>query len=113
MENRAHGVDRCRPIAREQLERDERRPANGRALVLESAAEELELLAKAELADRTVCHGTLTVVRASRDALDLVCPLGAQIGELALGSLFGELLRLRSCLLERQTELSERWVGPT
>ena len=113
MENRAHGVDRCRPIAREQLERDERRPTNGRALVLEPAAEELELLAKSELADRAICHGTLTVVRAPRDALDLVCPLGAQIGELALGSLLGELLRLRSCLLERQTELSERWVGPT
>ena len=113
MENRARGVDRCRRVAREQLERHERRPADGRAFVLEPAAEELELLAKSELADRAVCHGTLAVVRAPRVALDLVSPFRAQVGELALGPLLGELLRLRSCLLERQTELSERWVGPT
>jgi len=113
VQQRPHGVDRRRPVAREELERDERRAAAGRALVLEPAAQQLQLLAVAELPDRPVRDGALPVVGAARGAFDLVRPLRPQVRQLPLASLLGERLGLRGCFLEGQTELSERWGGPT
>jgi hypothetical protein len=78
-------------VARHKLEREERRAAARRALVLEAAPEQLQLLAVAELADRAVGERTLAEVLAPRRALDLVLPLRAERGQLALGAALGEL----------------------
>jgi hypothetical protein len=86
VQQRAVGVHRCRPVPGEQLEREQRRTAGGRALVLEPAAKELELLAVAELSDRAVGDGPLAEIRAARSAFELVLPLGAQRRKLALGA---------------------------
>ncbi|HEY7707112.1 MAG TPA: hypothetical protein VH968_08105 [Gaiellaceae bacterium] len=94
VEERPVGVDVSRMVAREQLQREERRPAARRALVLEPAPEELELLAVAELADRAVRECALAEVLAARGALDLVLPLRPERRQLALGALVGELRRL-------------------
>jgi hypothetical protein len=61
-------------LAGQELERDQRRTAAGRALVLEAAPEELGLLAEPELADGAVRDGTLTVVRSSSRGFELVLP---------------------------------------
>jgi hypothetical protein len=86
VEQRAVGVHRRRPVPGEQLEREQRRAAGGRALVLEPAPQELKLLAVAELADRAVGDGALAEIRAARRAFELVVPLGAERGKLALGA---------------------------
>jgi hypothetical protein len=86
VQQRAIGVHRGRPVPGEQLEREQRRAARGRALVLEPAAQELELLAVAELSDRAVGDGPLAEIRAARSAFELVLPLGAQRRKLALGA---------------------------
>src|SRR5262249_19969776 len=52
VQQRANGVDDTGMLAREALEREQRRAAARRALVLEPAAEELRLLPEAELPDR-------------------------------------------------------------
>ena len=83
-------------VARKQLERDQRRSPAGRALVVDSAAEQLRLLAKAELSDRPVGDGALSVVVRTGRGLELVCPLRAQPGQLALGALLRERGSLRS-----------------
>ena len=83
-------------VAGEQLERDQRRTAAGRALVLEPAAQELGLLAEAELADRAVGDGSLAVVAGPRSTLELVLPARPQAGELPLFPLLGECCRLGS-----------------
>jgi len=83
-------------IAREQLEREERRAAARGALVLEAAPQELGLLPVAELPDRPVRDGALAVVGGPRLALDLVLPLRAQLCELALRALLRERGRLGS-----------------
>jgi hypothetical protein len=75
VEQRAVSVDRRRTVPREQLEGQERRAARGRALVLEAATKQLELLAVAELADRTIGDGALAEIRAAGRALQLVFPL--------------------------------------
>jgi hypothetical protein len=116
MEDRAGRVDRRRRVAREQLERDERRPAHGRALVLESAPEQLELLPEPELPDRAIRDRALAVVSAAGRPLELVRPLQPEIGELALRAALGELLGLRGCFLQRQeptSPFSDRGAGPT
>jgi hypothetical protein len=95
VEQRAVGVDVAGVIPREELEREERRTAARRALVLEPTAEQLELLAVAELPDRSVCQGPLAEVGAAGRALDLVLPLRPQCGQLLLGSLLRKLGRLR------------------
>ena len=56
----------------------ERRAARGRAVVLEPAPEELELLAEAELADRAIRDRALPVVAAAGRRFELVVPLLAQ-----------------------------------
>ena len=90
MEHGANRVDGSRALAREQLERDQRRTAAGRALVVEAAPEQLDLLAEAELTDGPVGDRALAVVGTASGALDLVVPLPAQVGELAFVALLGE-----------------------
>jgi hypothetical protein len=82
-------------LAREELERDERRAAAGRALVLEPATEELRLLTESELPDRAVGNGALLVVPRAGRVLELVGPLGPEPRELSLGALLGECRSLR------------------
>jgi hypothetical protein len=96
VEQRPVGVDVARVVAREQLQREERRAAGRRALVLQPAPQQLELLAVAELADRAVGERALAEVGASRGALDLVLPLRPVSGELGLGASLGQLGCLRS-----------------
>ena len=71
-------------VPREPLERDERRAAGGRALVLEASTQQLELLAEPELGDRPVGLRPRAVVRVARGGLELVVPLRPQRGERAL-----------------------------
>ena len=75
-----------RPVTRKQLEREQRRPACCRALVLEPSPKQLELLAVAELPDRAVRDCALAEVRAAGRAFELVVPAGPQRRELALGA---------------------------
>jgi hypothetical protein len=84
VQQRAVGVDRSRSLARKQLEREQGGAAGRRALVLEAAAQELELLPETELADRPVGDGPLAEVGASRRGFELVVPLGSQRGEFLL-----------------------------
>ena len=82
-------------VAREQLERDQRRATTGRALVLETAAKQLGLLPEAELADRPIRDGTFAVVVRAGRGLQLVRPLRSQPRQLALGALLRERGSLR------------------
>ena len=81
-------------LTREELERDQRRAAAGRALVVEPAPQQLRLLAVPELSDRTVGHRALAVVGGTRRSLELVLPFRPQRGELALRALLCERGRL-------------------
>jgi hypothetical protein len=75
VQKRPVGVDVAGVVAGEQLEREERRAARRRALVLEAPPQELELLPVAELSDRAVGERALAEVLAPRGAFDLVLPL--------------------------------------
>jgi hypothetical protein len=88
-------VDEPRVIAGEQFERDQRRAAARGALVFQPAPQELRLLAKTELSDRPVGDCALAVVGRASRVLELVLPSRPEVGELALGALAGELVRLR------------------
>jgi hypothetical protein len=90
MEKRPHRVDEPWMLAREELERDQRRATAGRALVVEAAPQELRLLTEPELPDRAVRDSTLAVVGRPRLTFDLVLPPGSQLGQLALGALLRE-----------------------
>jgi hypothetical protein len=83
-------------VAGEKLEREQRRPTAGRALVLEAPAEELGFLPEAELPDRAIGDRPFPVVGRAGGALDLVLPLGPQPGELLLAPLLGQGVRLGS-----------------
>jgi hypothetical protein len=83
-------------VAREQLEREQRRPTAGWALVFEPPAEELRLLPEAELPDRAIRNRPLTVVGRACCALDLVLPLRPEPGELLLATPLGQGVRLGS-----------------
>jgi hypothetical protein len=96
MQERPNAVDEPGMLAREALERDQRRTAAGRALVVEATPQELRFLTEPELADRAVRDGALPVVRRAGLAFDLVLPLRPQLGELALRALFRERGRLGS-----------------
>jgi hypothetical protein len=96
VQKRPRCVDEPRVVAREELERDQRRAAAGRALVLETAAKQLGLLPVAELADRPIRDRTLPVVGRAGLALDLVLPFRSQLGQLSLGALLRECGRLGS-----------------
>jgi hypothetical protein len=82
-------------LPRQELERDQRRPAAGWALILEPAPEELGLLPEAELPDRAVGNGTLSVVARTGRRLELFRPLCPEPRKLALGTLLGECGSLR------------------
>ena len=82
-------------VAREQLERDQRRAAARRALVLDSSPQQLGLLAEAELANRPVGDGALPVVVRTGRCFELVGPLASKPGQLALRPLLGERGPLR------------------
>jgi hypothetical protein len=88
-------------VARERLERHERRAAARRAVVLQPAAEELRLLAEAELRDRAVRLCADAEVGVARRHLELVVPLEPQRRERLLVARVRELLRLRGGLCER------------
>jgi hypothetical protein len=96
VKERAVGVDVARVVPREELEREERRPAARRALVLEAAPEQLELLAVAKLADRAVRQRAFAEIGAAGRALDLVLPLRPMRCELSLVASLGQLGRLCS-----------------
>jgi hypothetical protein len=82
-------------VAREQLQRDQRRSAASRALVLEPATEQLGLLPEAELPDRAVGDGALPVVVRAGRRFELVGPLRPETGQLGLGALLRERRSLR------------------
>jgi hypothetical protein len=115
VERRAHRVDRAGRVPREQLEGDQRGAAAGRALVVEPAREQLDLLPEAELADRPVGDRALAVVAVAGLRLDLVLPLPAQVCQCPLVARLRERVRLGRCLGERQdgAAVSERGAGPT
>ncbi len=83
-------------VAGEKLERDERRAATGRALVLDPPAQELGLLAVAELTDCAVGDGSLPIVGRPGKPFDLVLPLRTEPGELLFLSGVGQGGRLGS-----------------
>jgi hypothetical protein len=89
-------VDEPGVLAREELERDQRRAAAGRALILKTAAKQLGLLPEAELADRPIGDGAFAVVVGAGRSLKLVGPLRSQPRQLALGALLRERGSLRS-----------------
>jgi hypothetical protein len=99
-------------VTRQQLQREERRAAHGRALVVEPAPQQLRLPAEAELADRAERDRTLAEVGGARRSLELVVPLRAQLRERTLVTVVRERVGLRCCFRERQSE-SDRGGGPT
>ena len=101
VQQRPHAVDRARMVAREQLEREQRRAAARRALVVEPAPQQLLLRAPAELPDRAKRDRALAEVGAARGALEIVGPLRAEIRQLALGAALRELVALSRSLGER------------
>ncbi len=82
-------------LAGEELERDQRRAAAGRALVLEPPAKQLGLLTEAELPDRAVRDRAFLIVPRADCGLELVGPLRPKAGQLALCALLGERRSLR------------------
>jgi hypothetical protein len=77
-------------IPREELERNERGAAASGAFVLEPSAQKLCLLAVAELSDRAIGDGSLTVVGRAGEALDLVLPFRPEPGKLLFLSGLGQ-----------------------
>ena len=113
VQHRAHAVHIARMVAGEAFERDQRRPPRGRALVLEPAPDQLELLAEPELRDRAVGVRADAVVGAPRRMLQLLVPLLPQRREPTLVSLLRELVGLRRGLLEgHEPEIDEAGRGP-
>src|SRR5438067_2507204 len=88
-------------VAREELDREQRRAAARRTLVVEPAPQQLLLGAPTELTDRAKRHRALAEVRAPRSGLELVAPRGAQVREIALGAFLRELIGLCRSLLQR------------
>ena len=116
VQHRAHAVHVARMVAREAFERDQRRPPRSRALVLEPAPDQLELLAEAELRDRAVGVRADAVVRVPRRVLQLLVPLLPQRREPALVSLLRQGVGLRRSLLQRHApgiDEAGRGPGPT
>jgi hypothetical protein len=74
MQLTSNGVDLTGRVAGEQLEREQRRSAGGRAFVLQPAPEQLELLSVPELADRAIGDRALAEVGVARRGLELVVP---------------------------------------
>ena len=104
VEERAKRVDVAGMRSGEALERDERGAACRRALVLESATEQLELLAEAKLRDGPVRLSANAVVGVAGTRLDLLVPLGAKLRERALVTSLRECVRLGSRLGDRHAD---------
>ena len=101
-------------VAGEPFERDQRRAARGRALVLQPAPDELELLPEAELRDRAVGLGADAVVGVPRGVLELLVPLLPQRRERLLVAGGGKLVGLLRGFLERHPiDEAGRAPGPT
>ena len=113
VQQRPRSVDAAGRVPRQELERDERRAAARRALVLEPAPQELHLLAEAELPDGPVRNGSLAVVGASRIRLDVFLPLTAEVRQLPFASFRSQRIGAGRCLGERQAVVSDRGAGPT
>jgi hypothetical protein len=96
VEERAVGVDVAGVIPREQLKRQEGRAAAGRALVLEAAPEQHELLPVPELPDCAIRERAFAKIGAAGRAFDLVLPLRPLRGELSLVAPLGQFGRLGS-----------------
>ena len=104
VQQRPHVVDDAGMVARELLEREQRRAAHRRAVVLEPAPQQLDLRAEAELPDRAIGDRALAEVRAARRGLELVVPLRAQLRELALLALAGERVGRRRSVRQRRSQ---------
>jgi hypothetical protein len=87
---RANVVDEAWMVPGEELERDERRASTRRALVLEAPAQQLGLLAVAELSDRAIGDRPLTVVGRPSQTFDLVLPARSEPGELLFLATLGQ-----------------------
>src|SRR6266436_3191697 len=99
-------------IARQQLERNERRAADCRTLVLEPTLQQLELLPVAELTDRAIRDRANPVVGVARRALDLVCPFATQVGNRLLVAGRRELVGVGRRFLEiHDREATGYWRG--
>ena len=94
VQQRPHAVDDARVVTREQLEREQRRAAAGRALVLEAAPQQLDLLAEAELRDRAVGDRPLAVVLRARRRLELLVPLERRAASSCSAAFWGEAVGL-------------------
>ena len=93
-------ADRARMVARAARARAARSHGR-RARVVETTAQQLLLLAPAELADRPEGNCALAEVVAARRRLEGVGPLRAQLGELGLRARLSERIRLHCCFLQR------------
>ena len=113
VQERAERVDVAGMVPRERLERDQRGAPRGGALVLEAAAQQLELLAEAELRDRAVALRAHPVVGVPRGGFDLLVPLDPERRDRALVPGLRELVRAGSRLDEGHAGWSERGAGPT
>ena len=105
VQERPYIVDHLRVVAREQLEGEQRRTPNRRALVVEAAPQELDLRAEPELADRAVRDGALAKIGRPRGALELFVPLRAQLREAALVAFGRERVGLNGGVGERHRPL--------
>ena len=106
VQQRAHAVHGAGMVAREQLEREQSRPSTCRAVVVEPPAQELLLRAPAELADRAIRDRAGAEIARPRRRLDLVAPLLAQVGQLALASGLRQLVRLNRRFCKRHSRES-------
>src|SRR4051794_16176153 len=95
MQERPYAVDDARVVARQPLQREQRGSAARRAVVLETTAEELDLLPVPELRDRAKRDCALAIVPRPRGGLELVVPLLPQDCKLALVSVLRERVGVR------------------
>ncbi len=100
MQDGPNRVDDSWTVFRQKLYRQECGAAGSRALVVEPTPKELELLTEPELADRPIRDSPLPIVAAASSRLELVVPLLAKRGQLALGTRLRELVGLGGCLDE-------------
>ena len=91
-----------RVVARERLQRDQRRAAHARALVVETATQQLDLLAEAELRQRPEGQRAHAIVGVACRSLDLVAPFAPQGRELLLEPARAVLLRELGGLIQGQ-----------
>src|SRR4051812_3153644 len=112
VQQRPDRVDRAWVLAREQLEREQRRAAAGRTAVLEATPQELLFLPEAELADGAVGRRSLAIVVGPCGGLELVGPGRAELRKIAFVPALGERVCLDPGLGEAQADASDRSAGP-